>query len=67
MAPPYGQLSLAEVGICSESVEGPLANPKTVTKANMGPPIPKICHGLKLAIETMGYGRFDSVADTVKG
>ena len=67
MAPPYDQLSLAEVGRSSESVEGLPTNPKTVTKANMGPPIPKICHGLKLAIKTMAYGRFDSVADTVKG
>ena len=50
----------------TESVGGPTGNPKTVTKANMGPPIPKICHGLKLAIKTMAYGRFDSVADTIK-
>ena len=42
-------------------------DPKTVTNANMGPPIPKICHGLKVAIKTMAYGIFDSVADTVKG
>ena len=66
-APPYGQLSLAEVGRSSESVEGPPANPKTVTKANMGPPIPKICHGLELAIKPMTYGRFERVADTIKG
>ena len=67
MAPPYDQLSLAEVGICSESVEGPTANPKTVTKANMGTPIPKICNGLELAIKPMTYGRFEEVADTIKG
>ena len=50
---------------CSRNKGGDGA--KTVTKANMGPPIPKICHGLKLAIIPMVYGRFESVADTVKG
>ena len=67
MAPPYDQLSLAEVGICSESVEGPTANPKTVTKANMGPPIPKIWHGLKVAIKTVTYGIFDRSPDAKSG
>ena len=67
LAPPYGRLSLAEVGTSSESVEGPPTNPKTVTKANMGTPIPKICNGLELAIKPMTYGRFEEVADTIKG
>ena len=65
--PPYEYLSVAKSMGNTESVEGPPANPKTVTNANMGPPIPKICHGLKVAIKTITYGRFDSVADTVKG
>ena len=51
----------------TEPVEGPQANPKTVTNANMGPPIPKICHGLQIPIKPITYGRFDSVEDTVKG
>ena len=51
----------------AESVEGPPTNPKTVTKANMGPPIPKICHGLKVAIKTMTYGRFDRSPDAKSG
>jgi len=66
MAPPYDQLSLAEVWVGAESVEGPPTNPKTVTKANMGTPIPKIWHGLKVAIKPMTYGRFERVADTIK-
>jgi len=66
-APPYDQLSLAEVGRSLESVEGPPANPKTVTKANMVPPIPKICHGLKLAIKTLTYGIFDRLPDAKSG
>jgi len=65
--PPYEYLSVAKSMGNTESVEGPQANPKTVTNANMGPPIPKICHGLKVAIKPITYGRFDSVADTVKG
>ena len=32
MAPPYDQLSLAEVGRSSESVEGPPANPQNRDK-----------------------------------
>ena len=51
----------------AESVEGPPTNPKTVTKANMGPPIPKICHGLEVEIKPITYGRFERVADTIKG
>ena len=65
--PPYEYLSVAKSMGNTESVEGPQANPKTVTNANMGPPIPKICHGMKVAIKTIAYGSFDSVADTVKG
>ena len=67
MAPPYDQLSLAEVWGSAESVEGPPAKPKTVTKANMGPPTPKIRHGLKLAIKPMTYGRFSMSPDAESG
>ena len=65
--PPYEYLSVAKNMGNTESVEGPPANPKTVTNANMGPPIPKTCQGLKVAIKPITYGRFDSVADRVKG
>ena len=40
---------------------------KTVTKANMGTPIPKIWHGLKVAIKAMTYGRFDRSPDAKSG
>ena len=66
-SPPYEYLSVAKSMGNTESIEGAPANPKTVTNANMGPPIPKICHGLKVAIKPITYGKFDSVADTVKG
>ena len=50
---------------CSRNKGGDGA--KTVTKANMGTPIPKICHGLEVAIKPMTYGRFKRVTDTIKG
>ena len=51
----------------AESVEGPPTNPKTVTKANMGTPIPKIWHGLKVEIKPMTYGRFAMSPDAESG
>ena len=50
---------------CSRNKGGDGA--KTVTKANMGTPIPKICHGLKVAIKTMTYGIFDRLPDAKSG